>query len=114
MTRTREEIEAETKRLKSEYGSLFDSVAGVLFKHDPIGINFEDNTDEYYPEVRIILPKLRDCHSVEDVLTVVHEEFQRWFDSDTAGARDDYRQIAEEIWDLWQNRKGESSESHAI
>jgi hypothetical protein len=114
MTRTKEEIEAETKRLKAEYGSLFDSVAGILFGHDPVGINFEDNTDEYYPEARTILPRLQSCQSVEDVMTVVHQEFCRWFDSDTAGAREDYRQIAEGIWSAWQTRGGESGNPHAI
>ncbi|HUQ30599.1 MAG TPA: hypothetical protein VM095_00695 [Pyrinomonadaceae bacterium] len=114
MTKTREEIQAETKRLKAEYGRLFDSAAEILFRHDPIGVNFEDNTDEYYPEVRTILPRLRACHSADGVLTVVHEEFQRWFDSDTAGSREDYRLIAEEIWRLWENRRGESNKSHAI
>ena len=114
MTRTTEEIEAETKRLKAKYGNLFDSVAEILFRRDPVSINFEDNTDEYYPEARTILPRLRACQSVEDVMTVVHEECQRWFDSDTAGERENYGQIAEEIWKLWQNGKGESGESHAI
>ena len=110
---TRDEIRAETKRLKDEYGSLFDAIAESLFRHDPIGINFEDNTDEYYPEVRTILPRLKACHCVEDVLTVVHAEFRRWFGTDIAGEKENYRQIAEEIWPLWQNRRDRSSESHA-
>ena len=113
MARTMEEIKAETKRLQAEYGSLFDSVAEILFRHDPVGINFEDNTDEYYPEARTILPRLRSCQSVEDVMTVTHEEFQSWFDSDTAGAREDYRRMAEEVWGVWQNRRGKTGESHA-
>jgi hypothetical protein len=46
MMRTKEQIELETQRLKAEYGDLFDSVADILFRHDPIGINFEDNLDE--------------------------------------------------------------------
>ena len=59
---TREEIESENKRLKAKYGSLFDSITALLFRHDPIGINFEDNTDEYEPEARTILPRLKACH----------------------------------------------------
>lgn len=85
----------------AEYGGLFDDVTAVFFRHDPIGINFEDNTDEYEPEARTILPRLRTCHSVEDVLTVVHEEFQRWFEPDIAGARERYSAIADEVWSLW-------------
>lgn len=99
---TREETEAEKRRRKAEYGSLFDSIAEILFRHDPAGINFEDNIDEYEPEARTILPRLRACHSVVDVMTAVHEEFQRWFDPDFAGPKEKYRKIAEEIWRLWQ------------
>jgi type VI protein secretion system component VasA len=98
----RDEIEAEKKRLKAEYGNLFDSIAEILFRHDPVGINFDDNTDEYEPEARTILPRLKDCHSVEDVITIVHEEFQRCFDPGFAEPKQKYRKIAEEIWLLWQ------------
>jgi hypothetical protein len=69
---------------------------------DPIEINFEYNTDEYEPEARTILPRLRTCHSAEDVLTVVHEEFQRWFDPEIAGPREKYSTIANDVWTLWQ------------
>src|SRR5215212_2767978 len=99
---TREEIEAEKRRLKAEYGGLFDSVAEILFRHDPAGINFEDNTDEYEPEARTILPRLRNCHSADDVLAVVHEEFQRWFDPEIAGPRENYSTIANDVWAVWQ------------
>ena len=38
MMRRPEQIELETERLKAEYGGFFDSVAEILFRHDPIGI----------------------------------------------------------------------------
>ena len=99
---TKEQIDAENRRLRAEYGSLFDEVAAIFFRHDPIEINFEDNTDEYEPEARTILPRLRTCHSAEDVLAVVHEEFQRWFDPEIAGPREKYSTIANDVWALWQ------------
>jgi len=102
MPRTREEILENRRRLRAEYGELFDSTAALLFRHDPIGVNFEENTDEYETEVDTILPRLRGCHSADDVLQVVHEEFGRWFDSGTAGPRERYQEIASEIWRLWQ------------
>jgi|SRR5215467_2064050 len=103
MARTREEILENRRRLKAEYGELFDSVAALLYRHDPIGINFDfdENADEYEPEARTILPKLRSCHSADDVLHVVHGEFVRWFDSGTAGPEEHYKEIASEIWGLW-------------
>ena len=105
MTRTREQILEARRRLKAEYGELLDAVSGLLFRADPIGISFDNkNLDEYEPEAGTILPRLKDCTSADDTLRVVHEEFVRWFDADTAGPRDNYQQIANEIWELWQRR----------
>jgi hypothetical protein len=102
MTTTRDEILEERRRLKAQYGALFDSMAALLYRHDPIGIDFDDNKDEYEPEARTILPRLSSCRSVEDVLQVVHEEFVRWFDRGTAGPPEHYEKIASEVWQLWQ------------
>jgi hypothetical protein len=107
MPRTREEILDERRRLKAEYGKLFDSIAALLYRHDPIGLNFQDNPDEYEPEARTILPRLRSCGSPNDVLRVVHQEFVRWFEADNAGPEELYAEIASEIWQLWQaHRQG--------
>jgi hypothetical protein len=105
MTRTRDEIREARRKARTEYGDLFDSVAALLFRHDPIGINFENNADEYEPEVETILPRLRSCSSGDDVVQVVHEEFVRWFDPGTAGSQDRYVQIASDIWQLWRDRQ---------
>ncbi len=106
MARTREEIHEERRRLRAEYGELFDPVAAILFRHDPIGINAETNTDEYEPEAGTILPRMHKCRTVEDVHRVVYEEFVRWFDAGTAGPQKRYELIACEIWELWQTIKG--------
>ena len=103
--RTREQILEERRQLRAEYGELFDSLAALLFRHDPIGINFEENTDEYEPEVGTILPQLRSCESEEDVLAIVHQEFVRWFSEGDAGPPQRYAQIASEIWELWEYRR---------
>jgi hypothetical protein len=100
--RTPEQIHEERRLLREQYKGLYDGVSALLFRRDPIGINFEDNTDEYEAEVGTILPRLNECHSSLDVLRVVHEEFVRWFDSGTAGPREAYEEIASEVWILWQ------------
>jgi len=110
MAQTREDIREERRRLKAQYADLFQSVSALLFRHDPIGINFEENTDEYEPEVGTILPRLETCHSAEDVLRVVHEEFVRWFDAGTAGSLERYREIAAEIWRFWVEHKAKSGD----
>ena len=103
--RTREDIVAENKRLKAQYGRLFDDVAEVLFRHDPIGINFEDNTDEYEPEARTILPRLRTCANSDEVVAVVFEEFQKWFHPQIAGGKERYISLSKEIWLLWNKTR---------
>lgn len=101
MPRTREKILEERRMLKAEYGELFDTVAALLFRHDPVGINFEINPDEYQAEAGTILPRLRGCQSEEEVRQLIHEEFVRWFDADTAGPEERYAKIASEVWQLW-------------
>jgi hypothetical protein len=106
MPRTRDEILRERRQLRAQYGILFDSVAALLFRYDPIGIAFDnENTDEYEPEAGTILPRLRSCESPDDALRAIHEEFVRWFDADTAGPVDRYAEIASEIWQLWQTHR---------
>ena len=97
---TGDQILARRNLVKKEYGQIFDTVSAILFRHDPIGINFEDNTDEYEPEVETILPRLRDCGSSDEALNVIHQEFQKWFNGG-AGPRKKYTQISEEIWATW-------------
>ena len=109
MSKTREEILEDRRRMKAEYGALFDKVAALLFRHDPASINFEVNPDEYETEARTILPRLRTCKSAQDVQRVVHQEFVRWFDEATAGHEERYREIADEIWELWTRWEREGS-----
>jgi hypothetical protein len=94
----RDRILAARQALRREYGDLYERVSRILFLADPIGINFEHNTDEYEPEVDTILPRLRSCASAGDVQRVVHEEFCRWFDADLAGDRQGYERVGREIW----------------
>ena len=89
--------------LKQQYGTMFDAISALLFRHDPIGISSDDNPDEYDPEARTILPRLRDCFSADDTVRVVHEEFIHWFGDQTAGPLELYTPIASEIWLLWED-----------
>lgn len=97
-----EHVKRQEQWLKQQYGTMFDAIAALLFREDPVGISGEDNTDEYELEARTILPRLRTCQSAEDTLRVVHEEFVRWFDAGTAGPPEHYTRIASEIWLLWE------------
>ncbi|SFL29359.1 hypothetical protein [Geodermatophilus ruber] len=75
----------------------------LLYRHDPIGIAFGDNPGEYLPEARSIVAGLHRARSVEDVQTLVREEFVRWFDEDTAGPAIRYAAVAQDVWSLWRS-----------
>jgi len=46
------------KALRRRYAGLYREVEAILFRYDPVGISFEENTapEEYDPEVSTILP----------------------------------------------------------
>ena len=105
MNRRREGL-ARRQFLKSFYSGLYEEVSAILFRHDPIGLNFGHNTNEYEPEVDTILPRLENAYSVQDVRRIVHEEFLRWFSSGTTedlhgivGREEHYQAIAADIWE---------------
>jgi len=101
MDRTREQLLRERERLRHRYDRLFEATVALLFRHDPVGIVFEHNTDEYAAEAGTILPRLQGLTSQEQVLPIVYEEFLHWF-GEAAGPRERYLPIARELWELWQ------------
>ena len=103
MTDWIDEAAEKRKILKKRSPELFQQVAAILFKHDPMAIDYEVNTDEYEPEAGTIIPKLADCSSYMDARKMIHEEFLRWF-YDDVGDEDEYTEIAKEIWELWVDR----------
>jgi hypothetical protein len=98
----------DREKLRAEYGALFEELAAILFRHDPEGINFETNTDEYESEVGTILPRLKACSSAVEVQRVVHEEFQRWFSPGATRPFEAFAGPAEEIWQAWSRDRGRS------
>ena len=91
----------DRRNAASSHGALIARVEALLFAADPIGINFETNTDEYNPEAVSIIARREEFESVDALQRVVHEEFVRWFDADTAGPIERYRSIAAQIWQVW-------------
>jgi len=86
---------------------VVQAVEALLFRHDPGGINFGENLDEYHAEAQTIMLRLHEAHSVEDVRRITHEEFVRWFDADFAGPAARYQsRIAQEIWMIWSTSDG--------
>jgi len=95
--------EARAQRAKLLVGRerLVATIEALLFAHDPVGINFETNTDEYRPEAESIVIRLPSASSEDDAKAIVHEEFTSWFGSEDAGPPSRYSEIAREVWALW-------------
>lgn len=102
---TRQDIIDERNALKAQYGGFYDELAALLFRHDPVGLDYETNRDEYDPEARAILKQLPACASTADVARLAHEVFVRFFDARTAGPPSRYEPIADEIWRIWSARQ---------
>ena len=101
----REEIAPRVKAAKEERARLLVgqesrvvNLEEVLFQHDPIGINFGENVDEYRPEAETITLRLPEASTMDDLLRIVHEEFVRWFGQSVAGPISRYEDITAEIW----------------
>jgi hypothetical protein len=91
------QLAEERRRLAESHGPLLAEVSAVLFRHDPIGINFEDNTDEYEAEASTILKRMGAATSPTEARRIVHEEFVRWFEPEIAGPVERYTDIASEV-----------------
>lgn len=96
----RERLREEQRRIKDEYSGLYEKVEALVFRHDPIGINFEENTDEYELETSLLLSRLRTCRSAADVTRMVHKVFEECFGYVEARAERFYEPIGAEIWAL--------------
>jgi hypothetical protein len=77
-----ERIQAEVRTAKQwrfeqtvTQRDLVDAVSQILFLADPVGINFETNTDEYDAESETIVIGLPNAHGPEDVTALTHETF---------------------------------------
>ena len=91
----------ERRRLLAGKEAIAREIEALLFRHDPIGINFGGNADEYRPEAETIALRPPEARSVEDVRRITHEEFVKWFGHDTAGDQPRYASVARDIWAIW-------------
>lgn len=89
-------------QVRTKNPELFAAVSKAMFQRDPISINFKTNTDEYDAEAGTVIPRLKSCSSSQEVATVLHEEFVRWFGAETAGPPTRYVELSKDIWGLWQ------------
>jgi hypothetical protein len=77
-------------------------MSAILFRHDPIGINFDDNTDEYEAQAATILKRLRPGTTLAEARRIVHEEFVFWFEPPIAGPEEKYTDIASDLLAVYE------------
>jgi len=106
------------RKIKEQYGSLYNQVAEILYRHDPIYLAVcGAPTDEYAGEASKILPQLKNAKSVLEARKIIYDVFDYSFnhgssgtdlskivriDDSEAGLETDYQLIAEEVWTFWE------------
>jgi hypothetical protein len=97
---------------KAYFNALRTVVAEALREADPVRLlEIGAPADEYDPEIGTILPRLRTASSAEEVRTMLHEEFVRWFDADPAGSAEAYDGAAQRIWAFLQTNAADLDRS---
>lgn len=80
---------------------LEKKISSILFVSDPMGINFEDNSDEYDPEARELVKMIAGKNSTEEELvSAVHKVFVDYFDNNLVGGRQRFENIAKQILEI--------------
>jgi hypothetical protein len=84
---------------RRKYKALIAAVKAAVDTADPIGLlEIGAPSDEYEPEVGTIVPRVAKAADFAEVHRIVHDEFKRWFGTDTAGPIANYDSPAREIW----------------
>ena len=105
------------REIKEKYGALYDLCAEILYRHDPVHLAAcGAPRDEYAGEVSKILPQLTKAATVLEAQKIIYDVFVNSFnygyfaknfskrvkfDDNLAGFDKDYKVIAEEIWEAW-------------
>jgi hypothetical protein len=87
------------------YGTLFANVTRILFRYDPVGINFGHNEDEYDPEAHDIIRKLQDNNMCAPTTHICKTVFAFWFDPEIAEGFTQYEKMANDIDAAWNHFK---------
>ncbi len=81
--------------------SLHIKVRKIINKYDPIRLlDMGCPEDEYDGEARRIARRLKNSQNSEQVLNLVHRIFIRMFDEKLAGSKENYQQLATDLYKL--------------
>lgn len=111
---TLEQLRDKRARLRAKFGTLYDSVAQVLYRHDPMDLVMEFNQDEYFPEADAILLRIEHAGSPAELRQIIWQVFKELFApdeeidendaaelGDNVGEESKYDAIATDIWQAY-------------
>lgn len=94
--------ESEYRAIREkDHPKEFIDINLVLFKYDPIGLNFDTNFDEYEGEARRILERYKEAKDEEQLAAIIKQVFIEQFDEKLASryiTTEAYLSMAKEIW----------------
>lgn len=78
---------------------LVGKINDILFEHDPV--QFRDFAPNWYERhAKDIAKLLPNSKNVDDLQNVLYDHFARSYETDIAGNKEDYKTIAEKIYEL--------------
>ena len=88
----------DMESILKKYGVRFSELLHIFNKHDPQElIKIGCPTDEYSPEARSIIVQLDKNQTVQEIQTIIYSEFVRFFSKASAGPKNNYKKLAEDI-----------------
>lgn len=89
-----------TSEVKGQDPIFFEKVMMLLFEHDPAGLNFGNNYDEYSDETARLIERLPEAESQQQFEEIIIEEFEYSFCPGHA-AKGKIKDASTAIWQLW-------------
>ncbi len=91
------------------YGQLFDDVLDIFYRYDPIIGWLDPSGAEWYVSVTyLILDRLPDARSAEDVRIIALDEFRKRWKTTFHEEGQRFNEIGVLIWEAWQRRHAET------
>jgi len=92
--------ERRIAQLRAANSALFAAVREILVRHNVMGIEGEEASDEFdYEAARLLIP-LSEASSYEDLLIGVYMFFAVWFTASVAGPPNRFAALSQELWNL--------------
>ncbi len=90
-----------SKNLERQYGEIYLGLRKIINEIDPVGLKGRIELEsEYDTEMAVILGKIKECRSFDEVMRLVHGVFIQKFDPPVAGSPKRYKPIAKRLCEM--------------